>query len=52
MDRARPGRRSSTEGARGELTLTFVDRDEMAALNREHLGHDGPTDVLSFPLDV
>lgn len=35
----------------GELTLTFVDRSEIAALNAEHLGHDGPTDVLSFPLD-
>jgi probable rRNA maturation factor len=35
----------------GELTLTFVDRDEIAALNAEHLGKDGPTDVLSFPLD-
>jgi probable rRNA maturation factor len=40
------------EGARGELTLTFVDRDEIAALNREHLGGDGPTDVMSFPLDA
>lgn len=39
------------EGARGELTLTFVDRDEIASLNREHMGVDGPTDVLSFPLD-
>jgi len=39
------------EGAVGELTLTFVDRDEIAALNAEHLGKDGPTDVLSFPLD-
>jgi probable rRNA maturation factor len=39
------------EGAVGELTLTFVDRDEIAALNEEHLGHVGPTDVLSFPLD-
>jgi len=38
-------------GARGELTLTFVDRAEIAALNAEHLGKDGPTDVLSFPLD-
>lgn len=37
--------------ASGELTLTFVDRDEIAALNREHMGGDGPTDVLSFPLD-
>jgi probable rRNA maturation factor len=40
------------EGARGELTLTFIDRDEMHALNREHMGVDGPTDVLSFPLDA
>ncbi|MDW3213331.1 MAG: rRNA maturation RNase YbeY [Ilumatobacteraceae bacterium] len=35
----------------GELTLTFVDRDEIAALNEEHLGKVGATDVLSFPLD-
>jgi probable rRNA maturation factor len=40
------------EGARGELTLTFVDGDEIAALNAEHLGERGPTDVLSFPLDA
>jgi len=39
------------ECQRGELTLTFVDPDEIAALNAEHLGLDGPTDVLSFPLD-
>ena len=45
-------RRSRAEGRRGELTLTFVDRDEIAALNAEHLGKDGPTDVLSFPLDA
>ncbi len=41
----------STEGASGELTLTFIDRDEIAALNDEHMGKTGPTDVLSFPLD-
>lgn len=40
-----------SEGVTGELTLTFVDRDEITALNGEHLGQDGPTDVLSFPLD-
>jgi probable rRNA maturation factor len=40
-----------SEGFAGELTLTFVDRDEIAALNGEHMGKDGPTDVLSFPLD-
>ncbi len=42
------------EGVRGgtELTVVFVDRDEMALLNEEHLGGTGPTDVLAFPLDV
>lgn len=40
------------EGRHGELTLTFVDRDDISALNREHMGVDGPTDVLSFPLDA
>jgi probable rRNA maturation factor len=36
----------------GELTLTFVDRVEIADLNEQHLGKSGPTDVLSFPLDA
>jgi probable rRNA maturation factor len=40
------------EGASGELTLTFVDPAEIASLNAEHMGVDGPTDVLSFPLDA
>jgi len=35
----------------GELTLTFVDREEIAELNLEHMGKAGPTDVLSFPMD-
>lgn len=39
------------EGADGELTLTFVDDDDIAALNAEYMGKVGPTDVLSFPLD-
>ena len=37
---------------KGHLDLTFVDPDEMTELNRVHMGHDGPTDVLSFPLDT
>ena len=41
----------TTEGAVGALGLTFVDAGEIAELNAEHLGKDGPTDVLSFPLD-
>ena len=32
-------------------TLRFVDSGAMAELNREYLGGDGPTDVLSFPID-
>lgn len=40
------------EAVRGELTLTFVDVNEITALNVEHLGGSGPTDVVSFPLDA
>jgi probable rRNA maturation factor len=40
------------EARTGELTLTFVDAEEIAALNHEHMGVTGPTDVLSFPLDA
>jgi probable rRNA maturation factor len=38
-------------GCGGELTLTFVDEVTIAELNMEHMGVNGPTDVLSFPLD-
>ncbi len=37
--------------ATGELTLTFIDRRDIADLNSEHMGTAGPTDVLSFPMD-
>lgn len=33
------------------LTLLLVDTDTIAALNAEHMGKDGPTDVLAFPID-
>ena len=36
---------------RGHLDLIFVDSGPMADLNRRHLDHEGPTDVLAFPLD-
>jgi probable rRNA maturation factor len=41
------------EGVLGpaELTLTVVDEETMAGLNRRYLDEDGPTDVLAFPLD-
>src|SRR5690606_25766987 len=37
--------------AGSELTLMFVDEDRMAELNSQHMGVDGPTDVLAFPID-
>jgi probable rRNA maturation factor len=33
------------------LEVTFVDEATMAELNREWMGEEGPTDVLSFPMD-
>jgi probable rRNA maturation factor len=35
----------------GDLGLAFVAPDEIRALKRDHLGSDGTTDVLSFPID-
>jgi len=34
----------------GGVTVVLTDDAELAELNHEHLGHDGPTDVLSFPM--
>jgi probable rRNA maturation factor len=41
------------EGVRGdaELSVLFVDEAAIAALNSRFLGKDGPTDVLSFPIE-
>jgi len=30
------------------VSITFLDRRAMARLNKLHLGHAGPTDVISF----
>jgi probable rRNA maturation factor len=35
----------------GHVAVEFVDAARMAALNEEHRGRNGPTDVLSFPID-
>jgi probable rRNA maturation factor len=34
-----------------ELSVLFVDETTIAALNERFLGHEGPTDVLSFPIE-
>ncbi len=41
------------EGVRGdaELSMLFVDEAAMAELHKRFLGKEGPTDVLSFPID-
>lgn len=33
------------------ISVTFLGREAMRSLNRRHLGHDHPTDVVSFALD-
>lgn len=34
-----------------ELSITFLAPRAMAAINRKHLNHTGPTDVITFALD-
>jgi probable rRNA maturation factor len=36
----------------GHVAVEFVDAERIAALNAEHRGVEGPTDVLSFPVDL
>jgi probable rRNA maturation factor len=42
------------EGVRGgtELSVIFVSEDDITALNQQHMGAEGSTDVLAFPLDA
>ncbi len=35
-----------------ELSVLCVDSDAIAALNTQHMGVAGPTDVLAFPMDM
>lgn len=35
-----------------ELTLRFVDENEIQQLNRQYRGKDKPTNVLSFPAEI
>lgn len=38
--------------AHGELYVALIDKASMEELNSTHMGHAGPTDVLSFPMDA
>jgi probable rRNA maturation factor len=44
----------TAEGVAGnaELSLLFVDEEEMSTLNEQFMGVEGPTDVLAFPIDA
>jgi probable rRNA maturation factor len=35
----------------GHVAVEFVGAERIAALNVQFRGHEGPTDVLSFPVD-
>jgi probable rRNA maturation factor len=35
----------------GHVAIEFVDAEKIAGLNLAHRGKEGPTDVLSFPID-
>ena len=34
----------------GTVSIAFTDNRQIADLNRDYLNHEGPTDVISFPL--
>jgi probable rRNA maturation factor len=33
-----------------QISVTLLDDDAIADLNHRYIGHDGPTDVIAFPL--
>ena len=42
---------ASAQVDEGHVAVAFVDAETIATLNAEHRGKEGPTDVLSFPVD-
>ena len=42
--------RESLDGD-SRLSITFINTEAIALLNVEHMSKDGPTDVLSFPIE-
>ena len=51
LERAARAALDSSEVPEADLTIALVDNDRIQGLNRDFLGHDEPTDVLSFPAD-
>ncbi len=46
-----PSRTKACEGL-AEVSLIFADEPTIADLNQQFMGREGPTDVLSFPIDA
>lgn len=44
-------RTAAGEGAAGELWIYLVDEQRISDLNSQYLDEQGPTDVISFPVD-
>lgn len=44
-------RTAAGEGAAGELWIYLVDEQRISDLNSKYLHEQGPTDVISFPVD-
>jgi probable rRNA maturation factor len=44
-------RTAAAERGSGEISITLVAPGRIAELNEQYLGQEGPTDVLSFPID-
>lgn len=42
--------KQENKGTDYEISITFIDDDEIHELNKEYRGVDKPTDVLSFPM--
>lgn len=40
------------ENLDGELSITFINDDEMVKLNKKYKDRNDTTDVLSFPFDI
>ncbi|HLG31295.1 MAG TPA: rRNA maturation RNase YbeY [Candidatus Brocadiales bacterium] len=47
-----PPSQGGDKGGVGELSIAFVDNEKIVELNKKFLGHNEPTDVISFPLEA